>query len=388
MNIIKENKLVVFGAGKIGRSFIGQLFSKGGYEVVFVDMNKFIVDKLNEKHSYKIVIKAEDEETILIENVKGVYSEDEELVANEVASAGIAAISVGSQTIEKTIPMIAKGLLKRFEEFGETPLNIILAENMRDAADFFYGKIKHFLPYDYPIDQLLGLVETSIGKMVPVMRASDLLEDPLQVFAEPYNTLILDAKGFKNYIPDIEGLAPKQNIKAWVDRKLFIHNLGHVAVAYLGYMYDPDVIYLYEVLENKQIRKKVRETMQQAAEIVLAKYPGEFTRESLTEHIDDLLGRFTNRFLGDTIYRVGCDLPRKLGSHDRLSGAIKLAIELKLPYDKILHVLVCGAFFRANDENGGRLPQDIRFEKEFNEIIGLAFQQDIEAVTDRMLAFL
>jgi mannitol-1-phosphate 5-dehydrogenase len=100
------------------------------------------------------------------------------------------------------------------------------------------------------------------------------------------------------------------------------------------------------------------------------------------------LGRFTNRFLGDTIYRVGCDLPRKLGSHDRLSGAIKLAIELKLPYDKILHVLVCGAFFRANDENGGRLPQDIRFEKEFNEIIGLAFQQDIEAVTDRMLAFL
>ena len=34
-----ERNIVIFGAGKIGRSFIGQLFSKAGYGLVFVDMD-------------------------------------------------------------------------------------------------------------------------------------------------------------------------------------------------------------------------------------------------------------------------------------------------------------------------------------------------------------
>ena len=42
-----HNKLVLFGAGKIGRSFIGQLFSRGGYEVVFIDVFKPVIDELN-----------------------------------------------------------------------------------------------------------------------------------------------------------------------------------------------------------------------------------------------------------------------------------------------------------------------------------------------------
>ncbi|NJK84846.1 MAG: hypothetical protein HC906_01560 [Bacteroidales bacterium] len=88
----------------------------------------------------------------------------------------------------------------------------------------------------------MGLVETSIGKMVPIMTSKDIEEDLLQVFAEPYNTLILDKNGFKNPIPDIRGLAPKVNMKAWVDRKSFIHNLGHAVAAYIGKLFCPGTL--------------------------------------------------------------------------------------------------------------------------------------------------
>ena len=40
MTSAPEKKILIFGAGKIGRSFIGQLFSRAGYELVFIDANK------------------------------------------------------------------------------------------------------------------------------------------------------------------------------------------------------------------------------------------------------------------------------------------------------------------------------------------------------------
>jgi mannitol-1-phosphate 5-dehydrogenase len=232
---------------------------------------------------------------------------------------------------------------------------------MRNADLFMAEELKKNLPKEYPFDLLVGLVETSIGKMVPIMTRKDMSEDPLQVFAEPYNTLIVAKKGFKNPVPDVLDLAPKENIKAWVDRKLFIHNLGHATAAYHGYRKFPDAVYMFEVLADPEIYDVTRQTMLQSAEILMELYPGEFTPQQLTGHIDNLLERFCNRALGDTIFRVGCDLYRKLGPEDRLVAPIRAAIRLHKPYDLILNALIAAISFRSKDENGNYFPDDINF---------------------------
>ena len=361
-----QNKLVLFGAGKIGRSFIGQLFSRGGYEVVFVDVYKPIIDALNARGEYNVIIKGKQEAVIKVNNVRGVYASDEHLVTEEIRFAGIVATAVGQNGLPDVLPLLAKGLVKRMEQNPDLPLDVIIAENLRNAAPYFETELKKQLPENYPFSKMIGLVETSIGKMVPLMTQKDMQYDILQVFAEEYNTLILDKKAFKNPIPQIEGLAPKDNMKAWVDRKLFIHNLGHAASAYLGYFYNPKFIYLYEVLEIPEIFNEVREIMKQSAAALLKKYANDFTEESLQIHIEDLLERFQNKALGDTLFRVGCDLKRKLGPDDRLAGAIKLAVEMKLSYQKILKALVCGCRFRATGEDGKMLGTDIEFAEIYN----------------------
>jgi len=370
--VIKKNqdKLVLFGAGKIGRSFIGQLFSRGCYEVVFIDVFKPVIEELNRRGNYRVLIKGDVESFITIENVRGVFGGDTEKVIAEIASSRIVAVSVGQNGLKAIMPLIAKGLVQRYESAGAAPLDIIIAENLRNAAEFMNEELKRYLPEGYPLEERVGLIETSIGKMVPIMLKKDMDEDILQVFAEPYNTLILDKMAFKNPIPKIEGLAPKENMKAWVDRKLFIHNLGHAATAYIGYKYNPQFVYLHEALAIPENRSEVRGAMMQAAVILQTKYPEEFTLETLAEHIDDLLYRFENKALGDTIYRVGCDLMRKLSPDDRLVGAIMLASELKLPCERILHVLLCACQFRATDENGKMLPADLQFVEIYN--LGLA----------------
>lgn len=365
-----QRKLVLFGAGKIGRSFIGQLFSKGGYEVVFIDVYKPVIETLNQRGKYKVIIKEQDELVIWVENVRGVWANDHEIVVREIQNADLIAVSVGQNGLPGIMHLVASGLIQRFEANPTSAIDIIIAENLRNAAGFFETELTKLLPKDYPFHKLVGLVETSIGKMVPIMQKTDLEEDELQVFSEAYNTLILDKNGFKNPIPEVEGLAPKDNMKAWVDRKLFIHNLGHAAAAYLGYCHNPGFRFIYEALDVPALYEQVREIMKQSAAALLKKYPDDFTEAALNAHIDDLLKRFCNRALGDTIFRVGCDLPRKLSPDDRLVGAIRLALEMNLPCDKILFALVCGCRFRATDENREMLPADQEFAQIYQQGIG------------------
>jgi mannitol-1-phosphate 5-dehydrogenase len=358
---IDFRKIVIFGAGKIGRSFIGQLFGTGGYKVVFADINPEIVSRLNQQGCYKVITKGEKDEEITVRNVKAILASDSKKVAEAVSTAGILAVSVGKNAIEKVIPLIASGLKIRYIQNPNQPLDIIIAENMIAAADFIKERLIKNLPADYPFDDLIGLIETSIGKMVPIMTQVELEKDSLMVYSEPYNTLILDGKAFKTPVPEIKGLAPKNNIKAWVDRKAFIHNLGHATAAYYGVYRHPSSVFMHEILDDNEVLQFTRDVMLQSADILKDAYPNDFTINELEEHIDDLLYRFRNKSLGDTIFRVGHDLMRKLSRDDRFMGAIRLAVKFNRPHDKILKAMSYGLFFRAKDNEGNLFQPDIKF---------------------------
>jgi len=372
-----DRNIVIFGAGKIGRSFIGQLFGKAGYEVVFVDMDRSLVRELNRRREYNVVIKGPDlEERLVIKNVSAIHAEERNAVINAIGNADIMAVSVGKTALPAIASAVAEGLMEREKQSQGRILDIILAENMRSAADFFREKLRQALPPSYPLYDQVGLVETSIGKMVPIMTVRDLQEDPLQVFAEPYNTLILDKKGFKGGIPDIKEFALKENMSAWVDRKAFIHNLGHATAAYYGYLKYPGARFIYEVLADQDIYLFTHDVMQEAAQVLSATYQDEFSMDGLTHHIDDLLTRFQNRSLGDTVFRVGHDLQRKLGKDDRFLGIIRMAMRANKPYGMILDAMTMGFCFRAGDERGEMFPGDMEFH--------LAWKQDPDSMLNKV----
>ncbi|MCE5345187.1 MAG: hypothetical protein LLG13_02700 [Bacteroidales bacterium] len=384
---IEEHKIVIFGAGKIGRSFIGQLFGCGGYSVVFADVDGRVVNMLNQQGNYRVVIKGEKEEEITVPNVRAISALDKSTVAETVSTAGILAASVGKNALEKVIPVIAEGLSIRYKNNQGKPLDIILAENMRSAAEFVKGELKKYLPLDFPVETYVGLIETSIGKMVPIIPLAELEKDPLVVFAEPYNTLILDGKGFKTPIPEIKGLAPKSNIKAWVDRKAFIHNLGHATAAYFGHYRHPDAVYMYELFDDSEVLSFTRNVMLQSADILRTAYPHDFTASDLEDHIDDLISRFRNKALQDTIFRVGQDLTRKLGSDDRFMGSIHLGMQYRIPYDMILKAMSYGLCFKAKNEEGNCCQSDIIFQESLSNDFESTFVKSLifDPIADRCI---
>lgn len=358
-----QKKLVLFGAGKIGRSFIAQLFSRSGFEVVFVDINEKIIDALNRFRSYKIIIKGIHDKDLTVSNVRGVLYGNPEKVVEELVGSTIVAVSVGKNAIKHIIPLVAKGLIERFKNDNHLTLDIIIAENMRNAGAYMQNELKKYLPPEYPVNELVGLVEASIGKMVPMVPQKVTEKDILLVYAEPYNMLILDKNAFKNPVPEIEGLVLKDDMTAWMDRKLFIHNLGHAAAAYFGSYKHPKSTYIYEALNDAEVFNFTKEVMLQASNILHAVYPDEFTKNDLKKHTEDLLCRFQNKALKDTILRVGQDRLRKLAPQDRFMGIIRLAIEKNMMYDKIMRAMVYAFFFHAKDENGCENPNDLLFNQ-------------------------
>ena len=364
----KVKVLVVFGAGRIGRSFIAQLFSHAGYEIVLVDVDKILIDRLNERKAFPVMIRdskhSNEERTIEVKNITAFHLDQEEQIIARIKEADILATSVGKNGLSGLTGILNRGIQSRYEGYPDDPIDIILAENVRNAAEFLYSALKKG-GAAYPVKTYVGLVETSIGKMVPIMTREQMAEDPLAVYAEPYNNLILDGRAFKNPVPEVPGLSPKDNMKAWVDRKLFIHNLGHATLAYQTNFHYPELVYTWEALEIPALLDITRRTMLQSAVILQGLYPAEFDHGQLVEHTDDLLKRFANKALGDTIFRVGQDLNRKLGKDDRLLVPILFGISLELPFDLILAAWVRGCSFKAVGENGRELESDRKFRLEY-----------------------
>lgn len=315
---------VIFGAGNVGRGFLGQLFSESGYHVTFVDVDEPLIMALNEHHAYSIrLVENERVNEVHVAPVNAIHSRQKEEVARALAGASLAATSVGARVLPAVAPLAAAGLHQRFQAGVVDPLNIIICENLKDAAQTFREMVAGHMPAEDAADfgSRVGFVDTVIGRMVPPPTAEMRAEDPRLIAVEPYKELPVDRKGFIGAIPEISGMEICDNFGAYTARKLYIHNCGHAVLAYLGFQRGHT--YGYEALEDRRIRPWFERALAESAAGIVAEYGVEAAW--LEKHAADLVRRFANRSLGDTIFRLGRDPLRKLAASDRLVGAARLA---------------------------------------------------------------
>ena len=316
---------VMYGGGNIGRGFIGATLSQSGYEVTFVDVAAPVVQALQEQNTYPVrYVSTEGYEDVWIQNVTAVDGNNTDAVATAIAECDIMATAVGVRVLPWIVPNIVAGLRKRWAESGKA-LNIIICENLMNANHVLEGMLKEKLTEEECalFDKTVGLVEASIGRMVPVQTEEMKDGHPLRVCVEKYGFLPVDKDAFKGEIPEITNLVPYSPFDFYLKRKLYIHNMGHATCAYLGDILGLD--YIYQSIDRADVYILVKNAMLESAQALAAQYQAPI--KPLMDHIDDLLGRFTNAALGDTCQRVGGDPARKLSPEDRLIGASKLALQ-------------------------------------------------------------
>lgn len=316
-------KAIMYGAGSIGRGFIGALFSEIGYEVVFIDVNDEIVQLINKEKTYPQIIMDDQQSVHWVKNIRAINGNDHDAVSNEIATADIMATALGASVLEKVAPIIANGLLKRWEKDVSNTLDILICENLMDADFLMKQYLLKALPKEkYSLfEQTVGLVETSIGRMVPPADPGSISKDqhPLAVRVEAYDFLPVDKNAFKGSIPAYDKIIPYAPFHYYLERKLYIHNMAHVTTAFLGKLLNKT--YIHEAAQDIYIQHIVHECMIESAMMLSEKYQIPFS--DLNAHIHDLLQRFKNPYLKDTVSRVIRDPLRKIQPSDRLVGAAR-----------------------------------------------------------------
>lgn len=340
---------IMYGAGNIGRGFIGQLFSLSGYEVSFIDVNMQVIDRLNAEREYPVyVTRGESYERQPVKNVRGINGKDVEAIAEAIADADLMATAVGVNILKFIAAPFAAGVKRRREKGIDAPLNVIICENMIDADHYFASLVKENLNEDECayFDSHFAFVEPSIGRMVPATPAEIAEKEPLAVCVEPYTELPVDKNAFKGEIPAVVNMVPFAPFDFYIRRKLFLHNMSHALTAYFGAL--KGYAYIWEAAGDAEIKLLALRALIESSRALSAEYGVELG--TLLDFSENLIERFENKLLGDTVERVGKDTARKLSVQDRFVGAAKLCLAKGILPKNICAGLAAGLFFAPESD--------------------------------------
>lgn len=338
-------KALHFGAGNIGRGFIGKLLADAHAELTFADVNQTVLDELNKRKSYQVHVVGEQARVENVNNVSAVNSGSEEVVAL-IATADIVTTAVGPQILARIAGTIAKGLVKRYQQGNTQPLNIIACENMVRGTSQLKQHVFDALSQDEQawVEQHVGFVDSAVDRIVPPAEAGS--NDPLEVTVETFSEWIVDKTQFKGQPPAISGMELTDNLMAFVERKLFTLNTGHAITAYLGQR--ANLLTIRDAILDPAIRQVVKGAMEESGAVLIKRYG--FAADKHAAYINKILSRFENPYLHDDVERVGRQPLRKLSAGDRLIKPLLGTLEYGLPHANLIQGIAAAMSYRSEQD--------------------------------------
>ena len=339
-----------FGAGNIGRGFIGKIMSEAGYEVIFADVNTQVIDQLNIDKEYEVEVVGENSKTDIVKNVSGIMSNDPEKVKEAGLAVSLITTAVGPNVLKIIAGSFADIIKARKDKGMEEELNIIACENMVKGTTFLKENIYEKLnesEKEYA-EKYIGFPDSAVDRIVPPVNAEG--KKPTYVVVEEFYEWIVDRNLIKGDL-ELEGMIKTDNLMAYIERKLFTLNTGHAITAYIGKYKKYKTI--DESIKDADIRNIVKGAMGESGEVLIKRYG--FDREAHFKYIDKIIKRFENIYLKDDVERVGRQPLRKLGKNERLIKPLLGTLEYNTSNENLVTGIAYALKFDGSDEESVKL---------------------------------
>lgn len=346
-------RAVHFGAGNIGRGFVGLLLSNAGYELVFADVADALIEQLQNSESYAVHEVGDDPRTTVVRGYSALNSakQADELTA-AIASADVVTTAVGAHILKFVAPAIAAGIAARAADAPK--LAVMACENAINGTDILKGEVEKAYAGDDLHDRAI-FANTAVDRIVPA-QAPDA---GLDVTVENYFEWAIETPPFGGNVPEIPGVTWVDDLEPYIERKLFTVNTGHATAAWFGHAAGIEKI--SDALEDPSVSGKVADALADTKALIVAKHGVDETTQAA--YVSKILKRFANPSLPDTTLRVGRAPLRKLSRHERfISPATQLA-ERGMPAKGLLAAMAAGLQFDAGDD-----PEAVELQRLLGEL--------------------
>jgi len=369
-------RAVHYGAGNIGRGFIGLMLSRSGYEVTFIDVNDGTVHALQQRGEYLVTLANEQQDTEWVKRVTAIHGNHQDEVAEEVSGADLVTTAIGVSALPYIAQSLAEGIRRRLE-LDAPPLHIIACENTIGGSSQLQSYVYSYLTKDEQLKALGRIVfpNAAVDRIVPIQHH----EDPLQVEVEPFYEWVVDRSVMLQGYPTITGVHYVDVLEPYISRKLFTVNTGHCCAAYYGYLHGHETI--QQVMADEKLREKVYRTLNETGDMLCRRYG--FDNIEHEAYVVTILDRFANPYLSDDVLRVGRSPIRKLSVNDRLVRPALLAHDLGMSIPYLTEAIVAALRFDYDGDPEAIELQNALYEQGIHDVIryylGIASEHPLHA---------
>ncbi|MCC4248330.1 mannitol-1-phosphate 5-dehydrogenase [Microbacterium testaceum] len=356
-------KAVHFGAGNIGRGFVGLLLHEGGYDLVFSDVSAPLVAAINAASEYTVHEVGEGGTDKTVTGFRAIDSStDAEALVDEIATANVVTTAVGPTILKFVAPHIVAGLALRDPSLP--PLHIMACENAIGATDQLREHVVELAGESW--DALASravFANTAVDRIVPAQA-----QGGVDVTVEPFYEWAIERGPFGDNPPHIPGAHFVDDLTPYIERKLFTVNTGHAATAYFGARAGVERI--SDALSDADIAAQVEAALEETSALLVQKH--ELDAEVQGQYRETILRRFRNPALPDTVWRVGRQPLRKLSRHERFVGPAAEAIERGLPVDALVAAMAAALEFQDAED-----AQAVELERLLGELDADTFTAEV-----------
>jgi len=324
---VAEKKIVIWGAGRIGRGFIGDLFSEAGYQLTYIDEAQALVDGLRKEQAYRVVRATGDDhvETVDIVDFSIFHVSEIHAIQGEINQTDLVALAVYPRDFQAVAKTLQNLILTRKEERGDNAtLDILLCTNLIHAGPKFESFMLDGLSDSDTLffKEKIGVVETLVIRICPNPPEDVAKAHPFVVWTSGYPELPVDKHGFKGDIPQVPALRIVKDMRAEEIRKIYTYNMCHAVLSYHGHMAGHTL--LVDCLADPLIRTGAEGALKEVSAALHKEYG--FAVEEMEVWVKGVLDQTNNPTVGDTVIRSAADPLRKLKRDDRMIGPIQLCL--------------------------------------------------------------
>lgn len=330
-------RAVHFGAGNIGRGFVGVILHKAGYHVTFVDVNADLIDAINDADSYTVHEVGPAGTDIVVNGFDAINSaEHPDAAVQAVADADLVTCAVGPTVMKFIAPVIRDGLAARPADAQK--LTVMAVENAIGATDQLR---EYVLDGNASLESRAVFANTAVDRIVPGQDP-----DGIDVTVEDFFEWAIDRTPFRGDEPSIPDAHFVDDLQPYIERKLFTVNTGHATTAYFGYRAGIETI--AEALQVPEIMEAVKAALAETSQLIVSKFGVDADEHAA--YVARAIERFQNPELPDTCVRIGRQPLRKLSREDRFVRPAAALAEAGVQPDALVAAYAAALSFDAADD--------------------------------------